>query len=218
MHSNRLGPWIVLKTKTPLHSARTMERWVSAENRLEEKSDEAFARVIGFDRDGEDGFRLVLSCKKLLKQATEQAANFSSPIILTDGTYKTNHLGWPLLVIGIHDLNGKFRIMAVMISSREREEDYCFFVTSVRRALWDFCGFAYENHAEVYGNQDGAMSIRNGIRKSFREFQPGSEGDVTGGVASAAVQEEEDKEENAELVHPEPPPLAAAEASSHEQE
>ena len=50
----------------------TMERWVSAENRLEEKSDEAFARVIGFDRDGEDGFRLVLSCKKLLKQARER--------------------------------------------------------------------------------------------------------------------------------------------------
>ena len=137
--------------------------------KLVEDTPDTTAGVIGFDSEGDGGFRLVLSCRALLKQASLQVAVFKVSVILIDGTYKTNCLGWPVLVLGTHDVNGSFCLMAVMICSSENSADYEFFMTTVRKALVRHCGFKYEDIDITYLNADGAQAIRNGVASSFRE-------------------------------------------------
>ena len=63
----------------------------------------------------------------------------------------------------------------MMLCSSESSNDYEFFFSTMRTRLKEFCcDFTYETYDVTYINVDGATSIRNGVRSSFKSLSKGS--------------------------------------------
>ena len=78
--------------------------------------------------DDIENFRVALSSKRLFKNFDIQSIG----IYHIDNTYKTNKSRFPFLVFGRSDYSGQFHPIAVAVIKREREDDYKWFLNSMK--------------------------------------------------------------------------------------
>lgn len=134
-----------------------------------ESEDEAF--VILFERsaeeeetddDEEEWFRYCVSTKKLLQTAID-AKN-----IHADSTYKIVIQNYPLLVVGCSDLGGHFHLLALMLSTHEKTEDYKALFKAVAQSVNTIFQKTVKPKVLI---ADAAPAINNGFKQAFDEIE-----------------------------------------------
>ena len=63
---------------------------------------------------------------------------------MSDATHKTNYEGFPVLVVGVIDLDGKFHPTDLSVSSNEREEDYGFLFEAITTSALNLLAITYQ--------------------------------------------------------------------------
>jgi hypothetical protein len=111
-----------------------------------------------------DRFLICFSSPQLLKNAKNQEEASGYGFICTDGTYKTNNMNFPLLVLGTTDIEHKFRAIAFCLSSNEDGFSYEFMFSTVKKHLKEFYKFDFQPEFIM---ADGAQSITNAVSEVF---------------------------------------------------
>lgn len=82
------------------------------------------------DNDEEnDLFRFILTTLRLQYIATK------SNLAMTDATYKLNWHGFPVILIGVVDLDKKFHPTGLSICKSESTDDYKFIFESIKKTM-----------------------------------------------------------------------------------
>lgn len=92
----------------------------------------------------------------------EHAANYSN--IVADGTYKLNWEDYPIIVVGMLDRMQHFHLLAMCVSTNQRETDYTFVFDSIKNAVTKYCDRAMAPKVLV---SDYAYAIRNAFYGVF---------------------------------------------------
>lgn len=103
-------------------------------------------------------FRFIMSSKQLLQNATK------SNIIQTDATYKLIWNGFPVFVLGTTDKNKKFHLIAIGVSTNEKQEDFEFMISSLKASVEVNLKKTYKPSVLV---SDAAPAIRNAFDVIF---------------------------------------------------
>mmetsp|Transcript_10477 Transcript_10477/g.37217 ORF Transcript_10477/g.37217 Transcript_10477/m.37217 type:complete len:838 (+) Transcript_10477:280-2793(+) len=104
-------------------------------------------------------FRIIFSTPNMLRAAAT-ASHFAA-----DATYKLNHLGWPVLVMGFLSRESpKFHLVAIALTNTETEKDLHFFFTHVKMKAAAINGHPLK---VKYITSDAAPAIRNAAQASF---------------------------------------------------
>ncbi|EGZ05439.1 hypothetical protein PHYSODRAFT_408756, partial [Phytophthora sojae] len=101
----------------------------------------------------EKPFLIGFSTKALLCQAARDASSF---IFHVDATYKTNQVGYPVLVCGISDAARRFHLLALFITSQQKEEHYAKAFAALRWVYSKVIGQPLKV-AYVMGDADGGQ-------------------------------------------------------------
>lgn len=112
--------------------------------------------------------RFFIATVQLLKLASKHCA-----ILHADATYKLNWLGYPVLIIGISDMNNTFHPLGLALTRDEKSDDFEFIFKSLIIGL-KRCSLPDLNHVDLVA--DAADSITNGFRNAFsnqNEFKRG---------------------------------------------
>lgn len=126
--------------------------------------DDAF--VIAHQSDEENNsFTFVMSTLRCL----EHASNCSN--IVADGTYKLNWEDYPIVVVGTLDRMQHFHILAMCVTTNERESDYNFVFNSIQNAAAKYHNRKMDPKVLI---SDYAYPIRN----AFYEVFPSAEKNV----------------------------------------
>jgi hypothetical protein len=80
-----------------------------------------------------------------------------------DGTYKIIKYNFPLIVLGITDMDRRFHPICYMFTSHEQEQNYNYFFDSLLLVCSDF-GFKFE---PKYICTDASFAIANAIESHF---------------------------------------------------
>ncbi|KAE8886214.1 hypothetical protein PF003_g29796 [Phytophthora fragariae] len=78
----------------------------------------------------EDPFLVGISTKNLLRKAERDPASF---ILHMDATFKLSQAWYPVFVVGVSDSNPTFHLLAIFISSQQKEEHYTEALCALRR-------------------------------------------------------------------------------------
>lgn len=103
--------------------------------------------------------RFFISTVNLLRLASKHCA-----ILHADATYKLNWLGYPVLTIGISDMNNIFHPLGLAFTRDEKSEDFEFIFKSLTIGL-QRCQLPPLKHVDLVA--DAADSIFNGFRRAF---------------------------------------------------
>ena len=80
------------------------------------------------DGSDEDHFHVGFTSKSMLSRVN------GACVYHCDGTYRILKISYPLMVLGVSDIDRKFFPVAFMISSHEKNEDYTHFFKEVKIA------------------------------------------------------------------------------------
>ena len=108
----------------------------------------------------DDHFQIGFTSKALINRIPEAV------IFHCDGTYKVLKLGFPLMVLGISDINRKFWPIGFMFSSHEQKEDYFKFFTKIKN-IAKKCGVNFDSHYMII---NACKAIASAIRKFLCVF------------------------------------------------
>lgn len=110
-------------------SYKQFKDWCISHSSIPNESNRAF--VVKYDINSENKtnqyIRVLISTKYLLELATKNP-NFAC----TDGTYKLIYQGHPVLLIGHVDKARQFHPIGVSITTKEKNEDFCFIFQSIQ--------------------------------------------------------------------------------------
>lgn len=112
-------------------------------------------------------FMLIISTPALLYNAVHQARATGTPLITTDGTYKTTTAEFPLNLLGTMNECHQWRLIMLCLSAHEGTVPFTKMYDVLRQWLHELHGFAYEEYGEVYTLQDGDRSYPAAQRASF---------------------------------------------------
>ena len=120
--------------------------------------DELFTFGTSFgDGSGDDHFHLGLTSKKMLSRVELKG------MFHIDATYKIVKYNFPLIVLGVTDINRTFHPICYMFTSHETEDDYDHFFDRLLIEC-DCFGFKFE---PKYMCSDAAAAIANSVEKFF---------------------------------------------------
>lgn len=103
-------------------------------------------------------FRFFLSTKNLLSQSMK------SKTVHADTTYKLNYEGFPVLVLGVTDLDRHFHPSGISVCTKEETEDFTFIFQSLTSGIYRVHGHTYKPTTLV---SDAAEAIHNGFIAVF---------------------------------------------------
>lgn len=134
-----------------------MVEWCRSNEKKPESEDDAF--ILGyFYKKEDDSFAFVVSTLRLLRNANNRKN------ICADGTYKINWEEFPLIVAGTIDRMRKFHMLALCLTSNEREAEYKFVFDTLARAAKEHVNIIFEPEILI---SDAAFAIRNAFYASF---------------------------------------------------
>lgn len=131
--------------------------WCRSHEKRPESVDDGFILGHMYNKD-DDSFAFIVSTLRLLKNASNRKN------ICADGTYKIVWENFPLVVVGTVDRMRKFHMIALCLTSNERESEYAFVFETLTKAIKDHRNFSFEPEILIL---DAAFSIRNAFYKSF---------------------------------------------------
>lgn len=112
-------------------SIGNINEWAEAKHTIPE--DETTAFVLNYDSSESEAeskyFRFIMSSKLMLQNATK------SDIIQIDATYKLIWNGFPVFVLGTTDKKKKFHLIAIGVSTNEKQEDFEFMMSSLKTSV-----------------------------------------------------------------------------------
>ena len=100
--------------------------------------------------------RVFISTRHLLSLASKYVR-----ILQADATYKLLWLGFPVLIIGISDMNKIFHPIGIALCKDEKTADFAFIFNSLVIGI-NRCNLPELNHVDLLA--DAADSITNGFR------------------------------------------------------
>lgn len=103
--------------------------------------------------------RFFVTTVHLLKIASAHCT-----LLQADATYKLTWLGFPVLIIGISDVNNVFHPFGLALTRDETADDFEFLFTSLIVGL-KRCQLEPLNHVDLLA--DAADAITNGFKKAF---------------------------------------------------
>lgn len=90
----------------------------------------------------------------------------TSDKVHTDGTYKCNWQGYPVLQIGTTDMHRSYHPFGVAVTKNERADDYAFLFESIKKGLKNVYNIDYKPNILIC---DAADAIKNGFIQVFGE-------------------------------------------------
>jgi hypothetical protein len=103
--------------------------------------------------------RLFISTKHLLSLASEHTKT-----IQADATYKLVWLSFPVLIIGISDMDKVFHPLGIALCKDEKSKDFEFIFNGLKIGI-DRCFFKPLQHVDLLA--DASDSITNGFKRVF---------------------------------------------------
>lgn len=148
------------KHGNPSITLTELEKFANDFKDMPENDDETF--IVNFERSepesDEKWFRILYSTKRLLRIATQ------SNRVHADGTYKLTIQGFPVLVVGVSDLDKHFHLSGLAICYGETTDDYRFLFESLKIGIGLVCN---ENFDPDYVIGDAAAAITGGFVATF---------------------------------------------------
>lgn len=141
----------------PTFSFGELAEWIKSEMTVPKDIDSAFILDYMYDRT-DSSFAFVVSTPRLLCNLTNQTN------ICADGTYKITWQGYPLIVVGTIDRQKHFHVVAICLTSNERQSEYSFVFETIRK------GFKEQTKTDFRPNlliSDAAPAIRNAFYGTF---------------------------------------------------
>lgn len=105
-----------------------------------------------------EDFRYIITTKTLLRNARW------ARIVACDNTYKLIWQKLPVFAIGVLDRQKAFHLLAIGVSTHERESDFMFFFNAVKHAIKDYCDFEFEPEILV---SDGCRPMIKAFKATF---------------------------------------------------
>lgn len=119
--------------------------------------------VLGYMLNEEDdSFAFVVSTPRLLKNASNRKN------ICADGTYKIVWVKYPLVAVGTVDRMCKFHLIALCLTSNERESEYSFVFNTITKAIKKHVPINFKPEILI---SDAAYAIRNAFYSSFKSAE-----------------------------------------------
>lgn len=141
----------------PTFTFGQLNEWCEQFSKVPTLSDESF--IIGYKCNEQDNsFTFVMSTLRCL-QHSMKCNN-----IVADGTYKLNWEEYPIVAVGTIDRMQHFHMLAMCLTSNERESDYHFVFESIKNAVAEHCNHTMTPKLLV---SDAAYAIRNAFYKTF---------------------------------------------------
>lgn len=144
-----------------------MKRFVELHKAIPEDIDETFVVATEFSppetANEEKYFRIFYSTKRLLSHAIMCDA------LHCDGTYKQIVQGFPILVIGVTDLNKKFHLCGICVAFGETTQDYQFLFNALKSGVIAVTGKELEPKAVI---ADADRAISAAIPLSYEDNMP----------------------------------------------
>lgn len=110
------------------------------------------------DDDVDIWFRYFVTTRRLLRNAVE-GTNFHA-----DATYKMVFHGYPLIIVGVTDLERRFHLIGMTLTTNERAGDYEFTFKCIKSTVEALYKKNIEPKALIC---DGAKAILNGFKNAF---------------------------------------------------
>lgn len=104
--------------------------WCEQYNEIPESDDQVFVAEYEFQAFPDQKFRVMLTTKRLLRNALE------ARYILSDATYKLLYGGFPALTGGTTDKNKNFHPFGIALCSSENNVDFAFFFRAIKSACF----------------------------------------------------------------------------------
>lgn len=119
--------------------------------------DQAF--IIGHKQnEQEKSFVFVMSTLRMLNHACNRL------IVVADGTYKLVWEDFPIMVVGTIDRLNKFHMLAICVTTNERQSDYAFVFETIKKAVSKH--FNHEMQPKILIS-DAAAAIKNDVYSVF---------------------------------------------------
>lgn len=134
-----------------------LKQWLEENSAIPEEKTKPFIAdyVVNFN-EADPYFRFFVTSKQLLSLAVNVRMNS------TDGTYKMNWQGYPVLQIGATDKHRSYHKFGIAVCTNERASDYEFIFAAVKNAVKTI--FKIDIMVDVLIS-DAAKSIHNGFEK-----------------------------------------------------
>lgn len=148
------------KTKImPTLTFGELYEWCVAMSKVPSPTEIDQAFMIGHTQsEQEKSFVFVMSTLRMLKHAHDRS------IIVADGTYKLVWEDYPIMVLGTVDHANKFHMLAICVTTNERQSDYAFAFGAMRDAVLKH--FNREMQPKILIS-DAAAAIKNGFCVAF---------------------------------------------------
>lgn len=131
--------------------------WCRANEKKPESQDGAFILGHFYNKD-DDSFAFVVSTPRLLQNARGRKN------VCADGTYKIVWEEFPLIIVGTIDRMRKFHMLALCLTSNERQSEYSFVFKTLAKATKEHVNVIFEPEILI---SDAAFAIRNAFYASF---------------------------------------------------
>ena len=89
---------------------------------------------------------------------------FLATILATDGTYKLNYQGYPLIQFGTYDMDKAYHPFGIMVTKREKKLDFAFMCSELKRLAFSVHGIDFNPTICV---ADCAAAIFNGLESIY---------------------------------------------------
>ena len=140
---------------------RDIIQWCEERIAIPDDLDQVFCGGIDYNIDEEDQLqhlRIVITTSRL-------QMNQANKIIATDGTYKLNYNGYPILMVGTVDLKRQYHPYGIMITKTESSEDYQFMFSRLKVLAQDIGATEFDPTVLL---ADAASEITNGYAAGFK--------------------------------------------------
>lgn len=144
--------------KGPEYSIIGLETWFKERESIPQDLDVPF--VLKSEVLSTEGFKFVISTRRLLQNAIDQGGSF----LHADATHKICYEKRPLIVVGTSDKNRKFHPIAFCFTRTETESDYFFCFSAIKDTLETITKKPFNPKTL---QADASFAIHNGFVKAF---------------------------------------------------
>ena len=146
-----------------------LKDWIQSNSSIPTNEDSVY--VVASETSNED-FRMFLTTPRLLRNVDAQTrATGGNMFIATDGTYKVNLEGRPLIPVGTLDADRHYRDVGVVLISGTSEvtDDFTFVGDGLWKGLENLCGFSLKEKT-LFTMSDNARNIKRGLDASLAKL------------------------------------------------
>lgn len=149
-----------IKTKIiPTLTFGELYEWCVVMQKVPSPSEVDQAFIIGHKQsEQEKSFVFVMSTLRMLNHACNRL------IVVANGTYKLVWEDFPIMVVGTIDRLNKFHMLAICVTTNERQSDYAFVFETIKKAVSKH--FNHEMQPKILIS-DAAAAIKNGFYSVF---------------------------------------------------